>query len=353
LDLLKYGVKGISKKKSSNVLTQSNFYEDLKDRYPVHIIDSKNKSLEKLSKRLNIDVLIPLISPLPHNFSVPWVGWVADFQHHYLPGNFSISERNQRDAIFAKMFANCTSVIVGAKLVKEDIDKLYPHSSTSVFVVPTIASPKEVWLMDRSQVLGQYGIRKNYFIVCNQFWKHKNHIALFEAFAKFALLNLDIDLVCTGSLEDYRHTQHIDFLKKILRQYQITDRVHILGLIPKLDQISLLKSSIALIQPTLFEGGPGGGSVYDAISLGKTCVVSNIPINLEISYDKVHFFDPNDPQELSNLMLTITNQRSRAAIDEGELLQKGEIRKAFALKVLMEAIDHAIATSKVLEKKSY
>jgi glycosyltransferase involved in cell wall biosynthesis len=351
LQFFKYGLKGLSNKESSNAFKQSNFYEDLKDRYPIHIIDSRNKSLEKLSKRLDIDVLIPLISPLPCDFSVPWVGWVADFQHHYFPENFSVSERNQRDAIFAKMFANCKSVIVGANFVKEDVNKLYPHSSTLVFVVPTIANPKKEWLMDGVKVLSKYGIKKNYLIVCNQFWKHKNHKGLFEAFAIFALINSDVDLVCTGTLEDYRDSEYINSLKKILKSYQITDRVHVLGLIPKLDQISLLKSSIALIQPTLFEGGPGGGSVYDAISLGKTCLVSNIPVNLEINYDKVYFFDPHNPQALSSLMLSISKQYSPTAIDEQDLLQKGEIRKAFALKVLKEAIDHAIAASKSFKKK--
>ena len=49
----------------------------------------------------------------------------------------------------------------------------------------------------------------------------------------------------------------------------INDDVEIVGHIPKLDQIALLKNSIAVIQPTLFEGGPGGGSAYDAISLGS------------------------------------------------------------------------------------
>ena len=38
-------------------------------------------------------------------------------------------------------------------------------------------------------------------------------------------------------------------------------------MINKKDQLSLIRSAKALIQPTLFEGGPGGGSCRDAISL--------------------------------------------------------------------------------------
>jgi len=331
---------------SSKVFAQSNFYEDLKNRYPIHIIDSTNKSLGALARNIKIDVLLPLISPLPHDFPVPWVGWVADFQHHYLPENFSINERNHRDAIFSKMFTNCKSVIVGAKLVKQDINKLYPNSSVSIFVVPTIANPKREWLIDKPQILNQYGIKKNYFIVCNQFWKHKNHITLFEAFAQFSLLNSDVDLICTGELEDYRDPQYIDMLKNFLKKSKLKSRVHVLGLIPKLDQIELLKSAVALIQPTLFEGGPGGGSVYDAIALGKVCMVSNIPINLEIEHENTHFFDPHKPEELSVLMQRIYNQYSKSVFDETELVKKGQIRKSFALKALVDAVECATSTSR-------
>lgn len=60
--------------------------------------------------------------------------------------------------------------------------------------------------------------------------------------------------------------------------------------IAKLDQIALLKKSIAVIQPTLFEGGPGGGASYDAISLGKPLIVSDIKVNQEIEQSERVFF---------------------------------------------------------------
>ena len=72
----------------------------------------------------------------------------------------------------------------------------------------------------------------------------------------------------------------------------IKDRVQILGLIPKRDQIELLKHSCALIQPTLFEGGPGGGAVYEAFSLRVPAIVSDIPINRELPADDLHHFFP-------------------------------------------------------------
>jgi hypothetical protein len=60
------------------------------------------------------------------------------------------------------------------------------------------------------------------------------------------------------------------------------------GVIPKRHQVELVKGATALIQPTLFEGGPGGLSVplHDTLVLD-----SDIPVNREIRSDDVLFFE--------------------------------------------------------------
>lgn len=45
----------------------------------------------------------------------------------------------------------------------------------------------------------------------------------------------------------------------LAKKLGIESKIKILGHIPKLEQIELIKNCIAVIQPTLFEGGPGGG----------------------------------------------------------------------------------------------
>ena len=57
----------------------------------------------------------------------------------------------------------------------------------------------------------------------------------------------------------------------LINKFELNDRIKILGNILKNDQLFLMKNSEALIQASLFEGGPGGGSAYEAMSL-------NVPI---------------------------------------------------------------------------
>ena len=78
--------------------------------------------------------------------------------------------------------------------------------------------------------------------------------------------------------------------------------MHILGLIPKRAQIELLKGAVALVQPTLYEGGPGGGAAFDAIALDVPVLASDIPVNREIEGGDVRFFPPTDDKELAQLM---------------------------------------------------
>ena len=74
-------------------------------------------------------------------------------------------------------------------------------------------------------------------------------------------------------------------------------------MISKKDQLSLIRGARALIQPTLFEGGPGGGSCRDAISLDTEIFASDIEINREINCGTIKYFKAKNSSELSQLML--------------------------------------------------
>jgi glycosyltransferase involved in cell wall biosynthesis len=124
-----------------------------------------------------------------------------------------------------------------------------------------------------------------------------------------------------------------------LEKTGLKDRVKILGLIPKRDQIELLKHCCALIQPTLFEGGPGGGAVYDAFSLGVPALVSDIPVNRELPADEsVRFFPAGDAAALAARM-TEQLAKSPPQFERAELLATGRQRRLAAGEVLWSAID--------------
>jgi hypothetical protein len=71
-------------------------------------------------------------------------------------------------------------------------------------------------------------------------------------------------------------------------------------LIPKLDQISLIRAARGVVQP-LFEGNPGGLSSHDAISVGHVGH-SDQQRDREIETYVDHYFNPTDARALLDIM---------------------------------------------------
>lgn len=309
-----------------------------------HDIDIGMTALARQARHLSLNVLLPSFSPLPFGKELPWLGYLYDFQHRHLPEFFTEKECAQRDRQFEAMLVRASVVIVNAKAVETDIATFYPGSRASVFALPFSTAPSASWLAaDGAPVRQKYGVPPRYLILCNQFWLHKDHATAFTAFADLARHSdfADVDLVCTGATSDHRSVGYIEALMQQLRENGLESRVHILGLIPKNDQIALLNGAIALLQPTLSEGGPGGGAVYDAVALGVHSIVSDIPVNLEIADEElVSFFHARDPSSLTLAMrarLAAPTPRPTSA----QLIDQGSVRRARCGNVLLSAIDCA------------
>jgi glycosyltransferase involved in cell wall biosynthesis len=120
----------------------------------------------------------------------------------------------------------------------------------------------------------------------------------------------------------------------------LSEKIHFLGYIDKLDQLRIMAKAVAVIQPSLFEGGPGGGAVYDAVAAGVPAIVSNIGVNLEIGDEEnVVFFEARSCDDLALKMKSIAGSVRSCE----SLVSKTRMRTrlAYAGQILLAAIDHA------------
>jgi hypothetical protein len=92
--------------------------------------------------------------------------------------------------------------------------------------------------------------------------------------------------------------------------------VYFLGLIPKFEQVQLMRQSLAVIQPSLFEGW--STLVEDARSLGKTMILSDLPVNLEQDPPHSIFFDRTSPEQLAQRIEELWLERSPGSDLEAE-----------------------------------
>jgi hypothetical protein len=284
---------------------------------------------------------------------IPNVFYYPDFQHKHLTDFFSVEEIESRDKSLKELFSKPRVILLNSKNAKDDLQHFFPDEfkRCKTFCLPY--SPmilQSNWLDDLTQVdvVKKYNLPSRYFLISNQFWIHKSHDTAFRALAD---LNQDsnfsdVKIICTGAPYDYRFPEHFNNLVAETRILGIADKISYLGLIPKREQIEIMKKSVALIQPTLFEGDPGGGSYYDAVSIGVPAIISDIAVNLEAQgEDQTTFFHVQNHKDLSEkmrmILLTKFDKKSK-----DHLLSVSRKRAIKHGKALLEAIYYGCSYSR-------
>ncbi len=230
--------------------------------------------------------------------------WIADFQHKYFPEFFSKEEINKRDKRFSQMAGNASKIIVSSKTAQTDLQKFSPVANQKIKILSFKTAPSSsVFTIDSALIGLKYHLPDRFFLVSNQFWQHKNHLVLFEALKLLREKAVYPAVVCTGHIYDNRHKEYSDIIFSTIHQFDLAKQVFLLGLIPKDDQMQLMRRSLAVIQPSLFEGW--STVVEDARCLGKTIILSDLPVHLEQNPPFSHYFQRNSAEELANLISSL------------------------------------------------
>ncbi|HZM02940.1 MAG TPA: glycosyltransferase [Candidatus Saccharimonadales bacterium] len=311
---------------------------EFKGRLPMYSIETDREELERVVRRLKLDAVLPAFHALQADFSCPWVGYAYDFQHKYFPDLFREEDRRYRNEHFLRILTETPAVIVNSRSVLADIRHFVPEATAKVFVLPFAPAPQPQWKASLPETLARHSVTAPFFLISNQFWIHKDHSTAFEAFRQIASRHPNVSLICTGSTSDPRDPAYFPALMSKVKDWGLESRLRVLGLIPKRDQIELMKNACAVLQPTRFEGGPGGGSVYDAVALRVPALVSDIPVNREITAPGVEFFPVGDATTLAQKMEKALAAPPRI-FSWSKLWQEGRQRRAACGKVLWQAID--------------
>ena len=271
------------------------------------VLYSKENNLSYLKPSL----IFPIYFPIKKNY-INSIGYIYDFQHIDLPKLFSKKEINLRNRLFLKIIKTNNIIFVNSNYVKKKIISEYKISKNRIIKIPFLPYVNyKIRKENFIKLKKKYKIEKSFFIICNHFWKHKNHDIAFKAFHKFLHSNPNYQLICTGDLTDTRHPNYFKNLQKKYKKIIDENKLLILGMIPKKDQITLLKNSTCVIQPTSYEGGPGGFSTYEAIAYKKKILLSDIEVNKEIKEQNVFFFKNNSSQDLLRKLISLKKNKNR------------------------------------------
>lgn len=262
----------------------------------------KNTFVEGIIKYYELDTLFPLHDfPVRTKLDCKMISWYADLQHLYYPEFFSLSKRLERYLRVQFILKNTNNLVVSSNAVKEDFHKFFkiPRKMT-IDVYHFVSIVDKFPMYSREEVSAKYNLPDRYFIISNQFHNHKNHKVAFEALALLKKQGVKINLVLTGKLPDDTKSVYVQELRNILSENELNDQITFLDVLPRDEQLSIMRFSDAVIQPSLFEGW--STVIEDAIALQKPVVSSNLIVNIEQLKDKGFYFSPHDYEELAAIL---------------------------------------------------
>lgn len=244
--------------------------------------------------------------------------WIPDFQHKYLPHFFTSEELANRDSYFSWIKDNSYPVLFSSHDALKDFNTFYAGHNCPTYVLQFATSSfSQISEEEMSQVIKALDIKEPFFYVPNQLWAHKNHSVIIEAL-NILKENKHCPLVIsTGLTEDYRNPTFFQELKDKINQFGLSNRFIFLGLVDYQIVTTLMRKSVALINPSLFEGW--STTVEEAKSLGKKIILSDLSVHKEQAPERGLFFNPHDPQALAELMqnaFTCFNQEEESACME-------------------------------------
>jgi glycosyltransferase involved in cell wall biosynthesis len=240
----------------------------------------------------HIDFIFPVNTDVMPGFC--HASWIPDFQHRYLPELFR-EDWAWRESAIKDVLEVGRLIVVSSETAKKDLQNLYGDSGERVRVLPFHTAVSSTWFeADPTLIAAKYGLSGKYVICCNQFWQHKNHDTLLKALAR---TKGRIDLVCTGAEKDYRNMDWFSAINKLIDELAIRSQVSLLGFIPRVDQIQLMRCAVAVVQPSLHEGW--STVLEDARALGKPILASDLDVHKEQAIPGALYFDPHDADELA------------------------------------------------------
>lgn len=247
------------------------------------------------------------------------VSWIPDFQHNVFPDFFEQTALDERTARFSGLIRSDSPLVVSSLAAKSDCERFYGKKE-KLYVVPFVSfiEPEIKEMMSKeSRILKSYDLHQGeYVCVSNQFWRHKNHIIVFDAIKRLAQTGgIDLKFVFTGEPRDDRDKSYYNSIMERIQDPQIREYVRVLGFIDRIDQLAIMKNSQFIIQPSLFEGW--GTVVEDAKVLDKLILLSDIPVHREQMNNNCILFDPHDPIDLAEKIIAASGEEHEDCIGKG------------------------------------
>lgn len=286
-----------------------------------------------LLKKNHIDV-VSHFNGFWRGCALPTIAWIPDFQHIHLPQFFAKQEIAKRNREFLNLIYRSSAILLSSDDALKDLKFFCPQSATPTYVLRFVSCLLNDQALEssKSAIQKRYGLNRPWFHVPNQFWAHKNHGVIIESIKLLKQQGKDPLVVATGVINDDRNVEYFPSLMKQVRDYDLQDNFRVLGLLPYSDVVALMRYSVAIINPSLFEGW--STTVEESKAMGKKIILSDIGVHREQNPERGYYFEKNNCALLSMQMTNAIegyNEREEALYYEKAKDKQIINRESFAL----------------------
>lgn len=322
-------------------------YEDEFSSYPNVLIDGlanartgtspwATAALRRARKIFKADIPLPRLRSEECEVAFPVKGpgvrgpgrkvyWVPDFQYKHFPEFFSARERDERDAMYRRMFDEPGFLVLSSAAAQVDFLRFFPdyrHKPVRVLHFTSVMDQSD-YLLDPAAVCRALGLPPKFVYLPNQMWQHKGFDTAFEALGILKTRGVTIPLVCTGNPQDYRNGEYYRQLQEVIAANGLGEQIIGLGMLPRTTQLQLYRRATLTLQPSRFEGW--STSVEDARALGRPLLLSDIDVHREQDPAGAMFFKTGDSHDLAGKLAVLwersepgpDSEREQAAAQQG------------------------------------
>ncbi len=257
--------------------------------------------VKSLFDEKDIDVVFETAQFFGSRLGIPAIAWLPDFQHRHLPWLFSPFAKLKRELGFRAQIKAGRTVMLSSLDACGDCERFYPVTKGCTHAVSfAVPSPRVTRMEAAREIADSYGLPREFFYLPNQFWVHKNHLLVAEALSILKRQGRNIVVVASGNTRDPRNPQHYERLCELIRTHGIEEQFRMLGMIPYEHLGDLMRASVALINPSLFEGW--STTVEEARSQGVPLILSDLSVHHEQAGENAIYFSRKSADSLADVL---------------------------------------------------
>ena len=261
-------------------------------------------STRRMFREHRIDVVFENAQFHGARLDIPAIAWIPDFQHRELPQLFSRTAWWKRELGFRAQIAAGRTIMLSSGDARDACERHYPSTIGRThlvrFAVPSAGRPDAAAIHSAREA---HGLPKRYFYMPNQFWQHKNHLLVIEAVALLKQAGHPIVVAASGKQLDPYRPDHFARVTARIAAADITDQFRLLGLIAYEHVAPLMSGSVALLNPSLFEGW--STTVEEARALQVPWVLSDLAVHRELASGWARLFDRTNARSLADALLAV------------------------------------------------